>query len=97
MEREMKREAARQCIEEEMEYREWRESPLWYCLKTTMNNATCEVKSEIVKDSKTGVCMVIQGFDKPLDGTFETVKETVYYTYHQGYRDAAWQLAATAV
>ena len=40
------------CIKAEMEYREWRECPLWYCVKTLLR-ADGKMESEIVSDEKT--------------------------------------------
>lgn len=82
------------CVKEEMEYREWRECPLWYCVKTIMNNTTGKMKSELVKDEKTGAPVAIQGVQKPEDGVYETTATTTYYTYHRGYDAAAKYMAA---
>jgi hypothetical protein len=84
-----------QCVDIEMEYREWRESPLWVCVKTTLDALTGAVKSEIAKDDDTGLTIAIHDFDKPQDGVYETVKETIYYTYHQGFVEAQRYLAAS--
>ena len=40
------------CIKAEMEYREWRECPLWYSVKTLLR-ADGKMESEIVSDEKT--------------------------------------------
>lgn len=85
-----------QCIEVEMEYREWRECPLWYCLKTVLHNDG-RIESEIMADEKTKVAIAIQSFDKPLDGVFETAEATTYYSYHAGYKEAARHLSAARV
>lgn len=82
-----------QCLEVEMEYREWRETPLWYCVKTTLHNDG-RVESEIVTNEKTKLPMVIQDTEKPQDGVFETATETVYYSYHAGYKEAERQVRA---
>lgn len=82
-----------QCIEAEMEYREWKEDPLWYCVKTLFNISTGKMESEIVKDEKTKQVIAIQGIEKPQDGVFETAAGTIYYTYHRGYKEAARQMA----
>jgi hypothetical protein len=86
----------KQCIELEMEYREWRESPQWYCVKTVLHSDG-RIESEIMVDEKTKLAIVIQDLDKPMDGVYETYEATTYYTYHQGYVEAARQLAAARV
>lgn len=86
----------RQCVETEMEYRAWSECPQWWCVKTTYHN-TGKIESELVVDEKTGAAIVIQSAEKPLDGVFETTSGTVYYTYHQGYAEAARQMAAAKI
>lgn len=83
----------KQCIQEEMEYREWREAPHWYCVKTTLHN-NGKMESEIVADEKTNIAIVIQQAEKPLDGVFETMSSTIYYTYHRGYEEAKRQMMA---
>lgn len=80
------------CIKAEMEYREWRECPLWYCVKTKLR-ADGKVESEIVSDEKTKIAIAIQSADKPLDGVFEDTSGVTYYTYHAGYAEAAKQVA----
>jgi hypothetical protein len=87
----------KQDITVEMEYREWRESPLWYCVKTVLNNITGIIKSEIITDEKTKLPITVQDFDKPLDGVYETSKETIYYAYYQGYKQAESALTAARV
>lgn len=82
-----------QCIEAEMEYREWRESHLWYCVKTTLHNDG-RIESEIVTDEKTKKPIAIKDTDKPLDGVFETATATTYYSYHAGYKEATRQVNA---
>lgn len=84
----------RQCIQEEMEYREWREAPHWYCVKTVMDNLTGKLTSEIVADEKTHIAIIIQQVEKPQDGVFETAASTTYYTYHRGYEEAKRQMMA---
>lgn len=81
------------CIRAEMEYREWSECPLWYCVKTTYHNSG-KIEAEIVADEKTKVPLVLQQIEKPQDGVFETTTATAYYTYHRGYEEAARQIAA---
>lgn len=81
------------CIRAEMEYREWRECPLWYCVKTLLG-IDGTMKSEIVSDEKTKIPITIQSVEKPQDGVFEDASGTTYYTYHQGYKAAAKQVAA---
>lgn len=83
-----------QCLEAEMEYREWRESPLWYCVKTVLHLDTGKVESEIVTDEKTKIPLVIQDFEKPQDGGFETATEIIQYSYHAGYKAAEQQVNA---
>ena len=75
----------------EMEYREWRECPQWYCVKTTLYTSG-KVESEIVTDEKTKIPLVIQDIQKPSDGTWETMEATTYYTYHRDYKEAADQV-----
>lgn len=82
-----------QCIETEIEYKEWKENPLWYCVKTLFNMNTGKMESEIVKDEKTKQLIAIQSIEKPQDGVYETAAGTIYYTYHRGYREAARQMA----
>lgn len=82
-----------QCIEAEIEYRDWKENPLWYCVKTLFNANTGKMESEIIKDEKTKQIIAIQGIEKPLDGVYETAAGTIYYTYHRGYKEAARQVA----
>ena len=43
---------------------------------------------------KTKLPIAIQDFEKPQDGVFETAEATVYYTYHQGYKEAERQMNA---
>lgn len=86
-----------QCLEVEVEYREWRETSLWYCVKTTLHSDG-RIESEIVTDEKTKQPIAIKDTDKPLDGVFETATETTYYSYHAGYKEAMRQVnAAKAV
>ena len=82
-----------QCVKEEMEYREWRKTPLWYCVKTVFNKMTGAVKSEIMKNEKTNVPIAIQDLVKPQDGVYEKNNEVTYYTYHRGYEEAERQVA----
>ena len=83
----------KQCVEVEVEYLEWRKAPKWYCVKTTFHN-NGKIESEIVRDEKTKLPIAIQDFEKPQDGVFETAEATVYYTYHQGYKEAERQMNA---
>lgn len=80
-----------QCVQVEMEYREWKIAPLWYLVKTTLHR-NGKVEAEIVKDESGKVPVVIQDADKPADGVWETPTSTIYYTYHQGYKEAARQV-----
>ena len=73
----------RQCVEAEMEYRAWREAPLWYCVKTKLYD-NGKMESEIVKDEKTKLPIAIASVEKPQDGVFAEVGATTYYTYCQG-------------
>ena len=86
-----------QCIEAEMEYRSWKECPLWYCVKTLFNMTTGKMQSEIVRDEKTKQLIAIQDTEKPLDGVYETAAGTIYYTYHRGYSEAAKQVALATI
>lgn len=83
----------RDCIRAEMEYREWRECPQWYCVKTTLHQDGT-VESKIVADEKTNISIALQCDEKPLDEVFETMTEAIYYTYHAGYEAAVRQMAA---
>lgn len=80
-----------QCLQIEQDYREWSEAPHWYCVKTVYHN-NGKIESEIVVDEKTGNPIVLQMVDKPQDGVYATATATTYYTYHQGYEEAARQL-----
>lgn len=82
--------------QEEMEYRDWRKAPHWYCVKTVFHN-NGEMESEIIADEKTGIPIVLQQLEKPLDDVFETANATIYYTYHRGYEKAKCQMEATRV
>lgn len=84
------------CIQEEMEYREWSEAPQWYCVKTTFHS-NGKIESEIVTDEKTKLAIVIQQAEKPLDGAYEMVNCTIYYTYHRGYKEAERQILAARI
>ena len=84
------------CIKAEMEYREWRECPLWYCVKTLLR-ADGKMESEIVSDEKTKIPIAIQSLEKPQDGVFAEVGATTYYTYCQGYEEAERQLMLAKV
>ncbi len=83
-----------QCIQIEQEYREWREYPLWYCVKTILNDLTGSMKSEFVRDEKTKLPLTIRDTEKPGDGVFQSGNTTTYYTYHSSYEEAAKQIAA---
>lgn len=85
-----------QCIKEEMEYREWREAPHWYCVKTIYHN-NGKMESEIVVDEKTKLAIVIQQVEKPSDDAYETAEGIIYYTYHRGYEEAKRQMMAARV
>lgn len=85
-----------QCLEAEKEYREWREAPLWYCVKTTFHQ-TGVVESEIITDEKSKLPLTFQSLQKPLDGAFETATEITYYSYHAGYKEAERQVESTKV
>lgn len=89
----MKTTAELDCIKSEMEYREWRECPQWYCVKTTYHN-NGKIESEVVRDGKTNVPIAIQDVQKPSDEVYETLTATIYYTYHRGYKEAAKQVEA---
>lgn len=86
-----------QCLEAEMEYRDWKDCPLWYCVKTLFNLNTGKMESEIVKDENTKQLIAIKDTDKPLDGVYETANGTIYYTYHRGYAEAAKQVAMATI
>ena len=66
--------------------------PDFYCVKTTYHN-NGKIESEIMADEKTKVPIAIEIDSKPLDGVFETATATIYYTYHEGYAEAAHQVA----
>lgn len=83
------------CLKAESEYREWRECPHWYCVKTTVDSVSGYVECEIVADEKTGVPTYIQSNEKPLDGVYETAESTSYFTYCQGYKEAEQIVKAT--
>lgn len=80
------------CLKAESEYRDWRECPLWYCVKTKLRNDGT-VECEIVSDEKSKIAIAIQSAEKPLDGVWEDVSGVTYYTYHAGYKEAAKQVA----
>ncbi len=86
-----------QCLENEMEYKDWRECPQWYCIKTILNNNDGTIKRELVSDEKTKIPIVIQGTEKPLDGVYETTEATTYYTYHRSYEEDIQQLATARI
>lgn len=88
----MKTAAELDCIKAEMEYREWRECPQWYCVKTTLH-ADGRIESEVVADEKSKIPIAIQSAEKPLDGVYETMEATTYYTYCRGYKEATKQVA----
>ena len=79
--------------EEKVVYRDTRVVPHWYCVKTTMH-CTGKIESEIVKDEKTKLPIVLQTDEKPQDGVFETPSATTYYSYFDGYKAAARQVEA---
>ena len=83
--------AEQKCIQEEMEYREWKKAPLWYCVKTVLHS-NGKMESEIAVDEETKLAIVIQSDEKPLDGVFEKNGSTTYYTYHRGYEEARRQM-----
>ncbi len=85
------------CIKTETEYRSWCECPQWYCVKTTMSLTTGKIKSEFIVDEKTNLPIIIQDDKKPQDEVYEIATETVYYTYHRGYEEAARQIALSKV
>lgn len=89
----MKTAAEMSCIQSEIEYREWRECPLWYCVKTTYHNNE-KIEAEIIADEKSKIPLVLHQLDKPMDGVFETASYIAYYTYHRGYEEAAKVVAA---
>lgn len=66
--------------------------PNFYCVKTTYHN-TGKIESAIVTDEETQLPIAIEISAKPLDGVFETATATVYYTYHEGYKEAVRQVA----
>ena len=88
----MKTVAELNCIEAEVEYREWSKCPQWYCVKTTLHTSG-KIESEVVADENSGIPIAIQTAEKPLDGVFETMEATTYYTYCRGYEEAAKQVA----
>lgn len=82
------------CIKTEMEYRSWKENSLWYCVKTLFNMANGKMESDFIRDEKTKLPITIKSDEKPLDGVFEDVQGTTYYTYFGNYAEAARQIAA---
>ena len=66
--------------------------PDFYCVKTTYHN-NGKIESEIMAEEKSNVPIAIELDAKPLDGVFETATATIYYTYHEGYEEAAQQVA----
>lgn len=66
--------------------------PDFYCVKTTYHN-NGKIESEIIADEKTNIPIAMELDAKPLDGVFETATATIYYTYHEGYDEAAQQVA----
>lgn len=86
-----------QCVKVEQEYRDWRQDPIWYCVKTLYNNLTAAMKSELVRDEQTKLPITIHDTQKPADGVFQSGNTTVYYTYHSTYEEAARQIAAASV
>lgn len=66
--------------------------PNFYCVKTTYHN-NGKIESEIMVDEKTKSPIAIEIDEKPLDGVFETATEIIYYTYHEGYEEAAQQVS----
>ncbi len=79
------------CLQTEMEYREWRKCPQWYCVKTTYHYDG-RIESELVCDETTKLPIVIQDIMKPLDGVYETAAAMSYFTYHAGYIAAIRQI-----
>ncbi len=71
----------------EAEFRNWSETPLWYCVITVLYN-NGKIEGEIMTDRKTKTPVVLRGLEKPLDGAYETDEAITYYTYHQGYAEA---------
>lgn len=82
------------CVQAEIEYREWSECRIWYCVKTRLANDG-SIECEIAKDEKTNVPIIIQSQEKPLDGVFEDETGITYFTYQPGYAAAAQQVEAT--
>lgn len=82
-------------LKEYQEYQEWKEAPIWYCVKTTYHNSG-KIESEIVRDEKSKLSLVIFGAEKPADGTYETMEATIYYTYHRSYAEAESQVKSMA-
>lgn len=66
--------------------------PDFYCVKTTYHN-NGKIESGIMANEKTKVPIAIEIDSKTLDGVFETATATIYYTYHEGYAEAAHQVA----
>ncbi len=86
-----------QCLQIEQEYREWHEYPLWYCVRTILNDLTGTMKSDFVRDEKTKLPLTIRDEEKPADGVFQIGNTTTYYTYFNSYEEAALQIAAATV
>lgn len=66
--------------------------PDFYCVKTTYHN-NGKIESEVMADEESGLLIAIEDPDKPLDEVFEAATATIYYTYHEGYAEAARQVA----
>ena len=71
------------------------EARIWWLVKTTMTPEG-ELNAEIFKDQFTNQIIVIQSDQKPLDASFgERSGNTIYYTYHETYDEAAQQIEMT--
>lgn len=69
------------------------QKPSCYCVKTKYHDSG-KVECDFVRDEKTKLPIAFEIDDKPLDGVFEEVGATTYYSYHMGYEDAARQIAS---
>jgi len=78
----------------EMLKKNFQEWPLWYLVKTVIQS-TGKIVSEIINDDATGLPIVLKDAHKPQDEVYERIDgTTIYFTYHEGYEEAARQVAA---
>ena len=70
--------------------------PMWWCVKMILHTDG-RIEADFVRDEKTKMAIAFRAPEKPLDGVFETLSSTTYYSYHDEYADAARQIAAATV